>query len=60
LKNGDKVVQGPEELLKLATDYYKGLFGPGVGNIFEIGPNLWLAKETATMMENDRLTRPFF
>jgi hypothetical protein len=40
LQNGVTVVKGTDELLKLATEYYKALFGPGEGNNFEISDSL--------------------
>jgi hypothetical protein len=40
LQNGVTVVRGTDELLKLATGYYKALFGPGEGNNFEISDSL--------------------
>jgi hypothetical protein len=43
----------------LATDYYKFLFGPGVGNIFEVDPDLWKVEEKVTILENEELTKPF-
>jgi hypothetical protein len=59
LKNGDQIVQGSDELLKLATKYYKELFGPGDGNMFDLDPNLWLVEENVAMSKNDHLTSPF-
>jgi hypothetical protein len=59
LKHGDSVIQGQEGLMKLATEYYKELFGLGAGNMFAIDPNLWQMDENVTAMENDHLTRPF-
>jgi hypothetical protein len=60
LKNGNNIIQGHEELLNLASDYYKNCFGPGVGNVFEIDPNLWQGDENVNTMENEHLTKPFF
>jgi hypothetical protein len=58
LKDGDQIVLGPDELLKLASKYYKELLGPGDGNMFDLDPNLWLAEENVTMAENEQLTKP--
>jgi hypothetical protein len=44
-------------LMKEATDYYKTLFGPGTGNMFEIDPNLW--HENVNVREDEKLTKPF-
>jgi hypothetical protein len=46
--------------LNLATDYYKNRFGHGVGNVFEIDPNLWQEDENVNTMGNEHLTKPFF
>jgi hypothetical protein len=36
--NGE--IEGDDNLLKHATDYYKELFGYGVGNAFALSPEL--------------------
>jgi hypothetical protein len=59
LKDGDNSVQGSQELLNPVTEYYKGLFGPRAGNMFDIDPNLWQNEENVTTSENDSLIRPF-
>jgi hypothetical protein len=43
----------------LTSKYYKELFGPGDGNMFDLDLNLWLAEENVTMAENEQLTKPF-
>jgi hypothetical protein len=58
LKDGDQIVLGPDELLKLASKYYKELLGLGDGNMFDLDLNLWLAEENVTMAENEQLTKP--
>jgi hypothetical protein len=45
--------------LNPVTEYYKGLFGPRAGNMFDIDPNLWQNEENVTTSENDSLIRPF-
>jgi hypothetical protein len=60
LKDGGKEVVGNTELVALATEYYKGLFGPGEGNMFNVDHNLWRAEERVTSLENEELTKPFF
>jgi hypothetical protein len=42
-----------------ATEYYKTLFGPGVGNSFDIRHDLWPEGEKVTDQENKDLGRPF-
>jgi hypothetical protein len=41
LQNGDNIVEGIEELLKLTTEYYKSLFGSREGNNFVRSDSLW-------------------
>jgi hypothetical protein len=59
LKDGDNWVSGNAELVNMVTDYYKSLFGPAVGNVFEADSNLWKGDERVTNMENQELTKPF-
>jgi hypothetical protein len=41
LSKWDPTVRGTAELLKLATEYYKSMFGHGEGNAFEVSDSLW-------------------
>jgi hypothetical protein len=59
VNDGNKIVQGTKELLKLATEYYKNLFGPGTCNMFDIDPRVWQECENVTRLENEDLTRTF-
>lgn len=59
LKDGDTVIEGDENLLKHATEYYKMLFGPAPGNAFALDPSLWREDQKVTLEENDALVRPF-
>jgi hypothetical protein len=34
-------IEGDDNLLRHATEYYKNLFGPGEGNVFPLDPDLW-------------------
>jgi hypothetical protein len=52
-------VKGTKNLLKLATEYYKSLFGPGEGNLFEVDANLWRTEDRVSNVENANLTKPF-
>lgn len=45
--------------MKLATEYYKSLFGPGGGNTFEISDSLWQEDERVSDLENLDLIKPF-
>jgi hypothetical protein len=59
LKDGDSYVSGNADLTTLATNYYRSLFGPGVGNVFEVDSNLWSEEENVTVVENEELIKPF-
>ncbi|XP_073360628.1 uncharacterized protein [Aegilops tauschii subsp. strangulata] len=56
---GDTVIEGTNDLLRHATDFYKELFGPAPGNIFHLDPDTWGQDEKLTDEENEFLTRPF-
>ncbi|WVZ60404.1 hypothetical protein U9M48_010431 [Paspalum notatum var. saurae] len=56
--NGQKIV-GDEALLQHATQFYKELFGPGQGNIFQIDEDLWSNEEKLNDMDNIELCKPF-
>jgi hypothetical protein len=55
----DGVVEGDENLIKHATEYYKELFGPGQGNTFPLDPDMWEWYEMVTTLGNEELTQPF-
>ena len=59
LKDGDSTIKGDDDLIQHATSYYKELFGPAAGNIFQIDPDLWEDMEKVRTDENDELTKPF-
>jgi hypothetical protein len=42
-----------------ATEYYKTMFGPGIGNCFEMEQDLWPDEERVTSQENAERIRPF-
>lgn len=59
LKDGDVNIEGTKNLLAHATSYYKELFGPAPGNLFNIDSDLWEAHEILSVQDNDDLTKPF-
>jgi hypothetical protein len=59
LCDNNSVIEGDENLLEHATKYYKELFGPGVGNVFQMDPGLWKDGEKVTDEDNHTLTQPF-
>lgn len=52
-------IESTENLLAHATAYYKELFGPVLGNLFQVPPNLWASHEILNAQDNEDLTRPF-
>jgi hypothetical protein len=52
-------VVGTENLIAHATTYYKSLFGPSNGNVFELKANLWEENEQVTPEDNSDLVRHF-
>jgi hypothetical protein len=59
LEDGVNHITGIENLLKHASDYYKQLFGPGVGNVVVIDNNMWHVDDLVTEEENEIVTKPF-
>lgn len=59
LKMGGEVIEGNENLIAHATEFYKELFGPGHGNIFHLDPETWSQEEKLSDADNDTLCRDF-
>lgn len=59
LDSNDGIVEGTDNLIKHATDYYKELFGPAPGNLFPMSLELWDESEKMSLSNNETLTRPF-
>jgi len=59
LDNEGTLIEGNENLIAHATQYYKLLFGPAPGNLLPIDPNLWSDDEKVSELENNLLTQPF-
>jgi hypothetical protein len=58
-KHNDILIEGTDNLLKHATDYYKNLFGPGEGNKMSLDPNIWSIDERLSVEDNCILDEPF-
>ena len=58
LQNGNSVVEGTKNLLNHAIDYYKELFGPAPGNLFNLSPDLWSPGKKTNEEDKKYLTRP--
>ena len=52
-------VEGITNLLSHATEYYKKLFGPDIGNQFQHDSDLWDEGEMVSEDDKAYLTRPF-
>jgi hypothetical protein len=48
-----------KNLVQHAREYYKCLFGPALGNLFQLDHNLWKPEENLNMQDNADLTRHF-
>jgi hypothetical protein len=59
LKDNDLVIEGTDNLLEHATTYYKSLFGPAPGNIFEFNHDMWESHEKINDVDNEILSKPF-
>jgi hypothetical protein len=52
-------IEGTDNLLKHATDYYKILFGLGEGNKMSLDSNIWSIGERLSVEDNCVLDEPF-
>ena len=59
LKSGVVEIEGTDDLISHATEFYKNLFGPAPGNLFHMDPESWGEAEKLTKEDNDDLTRVF-
>jgi len=59
MEDGERVIEGDENLVNHATSYYKTLFGPDIGNTFPLDPSLWNNDEKVSEEDNSALIKPF-
>src|SRR3954469_4761261 len=59
LSVGDEVIEGTDNLLSHATDFYKNLFGPAPGNMLAMDPIIWEPCEILGDRERSILDSPF-
>jgi len=59
LESDGHVIEGDENLLNHATEYYTELFGPVDDHNIHIDSSLWGELEQVSEEENQMLTRPF-
>jgi hypothetical protein len=53
------VIEGDDNLLQHATDYYTNLFGPEDDHNIHIDPDLWSELPQVSIDENDEFCKPF-
>jgi hypothetical protein len=56
--NGN-IVGVTKNLLEHATTYYKDIFDPAPGNMFQISPFLWNENDKMNDMDNPDIIKPF-
>lgn len=59
LVNGDVVIEGTQNLLRHAADFYKELFGPANGNMFHLDPNTWSSGKKISIEDDEFITGNF-
>ena len=59
LQQDDRVIEGDDNLLLHATDFYKQLFGPNEKPLFHMAESCWSNEEKINNDENIALSRPF-
>jgi hypothetical protein len=59
LKNGETLIQGDEELLQHATDFYRDLFGPEEDRGVRLDESVWHTDEKLNDSDRERLGRRF-
>jgi hypothetical protein len=59
LKHGDSVVQGDEDLLSHATEFYKNLFGPVEDRGVRLSADVWSSEERLNDTDRENLSRRF-
>jgi hypothetical protein len=59
LKDGDINTEGTKNIPENATSYYKTLFGPAHGNIFNIADDMWSEDKRLSHEDNNDLRRTF-
>lgn len=57
-KDGE-IIEGEENILKHATEYYTELFGPVPSNNIKLDPTIWDNVENVSKLDNIVLCQPF-
>ena len=58
-KKDDEIIEGTPNLISHATEYYKELFGPAIGNQFRLDSDLWGENELVSEDDNILLIKSF-
>jgi hypothetical protein len=59
LKKDGEIIEGDENLLNHAIEYYFELFGPGEDHNIHIDQNVWATLEVVSEKNNEDLCKPF-
>jgi hypothetical protein len=59
LEDSDRKIVGNENILEHATQYYSKLFGPAIGNIFQMDMGIWSGIEKLNEFDNQILCGDF-
>ena len=59
LEKDGEIIEGNENLLKHATEYYSELFGSGENHNLHFDQTLWDDMEHVSKLENEELCEPF-
>jgi hypothetical protein len=59
LESEGQMIEGDENILKHATDYYTDLFGPPTEYDVQMDPNIWASIPRVSISENDDSCKPF-
>lgn len=59
LQDEGQTIEGDQNLLEHATNYYKNLFGPAGSNRLKLSPNLFENNRKLSPTDNEELCKPF-
>ena len=59
LRQDDKIIESDENILQIATDYFKSLFGPSNSPICKMDPSCWSPEEKVSQEESEQLNSKF-
>ena len=59
LNQDDEIIEGDENILKTASDYYKTLFGPSDSTVCKMDPLCWSPEEKVSQEESELVDSKF-